>query len=332
MSLVMGMDSRYTIGKSHPRPCRHLPTPEKQGGRDRSQRRGRSFGMAIDTETRASRRNILAAALGGLGGLLAGRLGSPESVRAGDGGNAVLGTANTGNTETSFENMDPAETSLKGYHATSGKGVEAAMAGTGYGLYATASATGGRAVYASSLDKAGVTGLSTAAGDPLNHVPGENVGVLGAAGDLTDISTDLSETGVYGFCDTSPDWAAGVWGDSVQGTGVVGTGDWGVFGGGYFGVRALGTYGVVTSGTIALHTTGRIVFSGRSGHATITAGHYYRDVAIAGMPSSADVIATLRTRKSGYYIAAVASYAGKFRIYLNKTATSSIAFNYLVLN
>jgi hypothetical protein len=287
--------------------------------------------MAIDTETRASRRNILAAALGGLGGLLAGRLASPESARAGDGGNAVLGTANTSNTETSFENMDPAETSLKGYHATSGKGVEAAMAGTGYGLYATATATGGRAVYASSLDKAGVTGISTA-NDPVTHIVGERVGVLGAAGDLTDISTDVSETGVYGYCDTSASYAAGVWGDSPQGTGVVGTGDWGVFAAGYFGVRAMGTYGVVTSGTIALHTTGRLVFAGRSGHATITAGHYYRDVTIAGMPSSADVIATLRTRKSGYYIAAVASYAGKFRIYLNKTATSSISFNYLVLN
>jgi hypothetical protein len=50
------------------------------------------------------------------------------------------------------------------------------------------------------------------------------------------------------------------------------------------------------------------------------------------MTSGADVIATLRTRRTGYYIAAVASYTGKFRLYLNKTATSKTYFNYLVLN
>ena len=288
--------------------------------------------MAIDTETRASRRNILVAALGGLGGLLAGRLGSPEPARATNGDPALLGTPNTSTTETSFENTDDNETSLKGNHTLAGKGVEAAVGGAGFGLYATASATGGRAVYASSLDKAGVTGLSTAS-SPLTHVPGENVGVLGAAGDLTNISPDVSETGVYGFCDTSAPYAAGVWGDSFQGIGVAGTGDWGVLGAGYVGVRALGTYGVVTSGTIALHTTGKLVFSGRSGHAYyVHAGHYYVDVPVSGMTSGADVIATLRTRKAGYYIAAVVSYAGKFRLYLNKTTSTGIRFNYLVLN
>ena len=280
--------------------------------------------MAIDTESRASRRNVLVAALGGLGGILAGRLASPESARAGDGGNAVLGTANTSNTETSFENMDVAETSLKGYHATSGKGVEAAMAGTGYGLYATASATGGRAVFASSLDKAAVTGHSTAS-DPVTHQAGERVGVLGTAGDITDIATDLSETGVYGFCDTSFNYAVGVWGDTSQGVGVVGSGDWGVLGAG-------SSIGVFASGPIALRTSGKLVFAGRSGHNYVRAGHYYVDIYISGMTSAADVIATLRTRKAGYYIAAVISYTGKFRLFLNKGTTTNVWFNFLVLN
>jgi hypothetical protein len=166
--------------------------------------------MAIDSQTRASRRNILGAALGGLGGLLAGRLGSPGSARAADGGNAILGQLNTSTTETSFQNTDAGETSLGAIH-TSGTAIRA-------------------------------------------------------------------------------------------------------------------------TGQTALLTSGKLVFSGRSGHKYVAAGHYYVDVAVNGMTSGADVIATLRTRKSGYYIAAVVSYAGKFRLYLNKTTSTAIRFNYLVLN
>ena len=280
--------------------------------------------MAIDTETRASRRNILAAAVGGLGGLLVGRLGSPDSARADDGGNAILGQANTSTTETSFENTENDETSLKGSHSNAGKGVEATVGGAGYGLYATAPTTGGRAIFASSLDKAAVTGHSTAS-DPAVHQEGERVGVVGIAGDASGISTDLSETGVYGFCDTSYSYAAGVWGDTAQGVGVVGSGDWGVIASG-------GSVGLVATGPIALRTSGKLVFAGRSGHNYVRAGHYYVDIPISGMTASADVIATLRTRKAGYYIAAVLPYAGKFRLFLNKTTYSSVWFNFLVLN
>jgi hypothetical protein len=280
--------------------------------------------MAIDTETRASRRNILAAALGGLGGLLAGRLASPDAAAAANGDSALLGTANTSTTETSFENTENDETSLKGSHGAAGKGVEAAVGGAGYGLYATAPATGGRAVFASSLDKAAVTGHSTAS-NPVVHQEGERVGVVGIAGDATGIALDMSETGVYGFCDTSFSYAVGVWGDTFQGIGVVGSGDWGM---NAFG----GSIGLVASGPIALQTSGRLVFTGRSGHNYVRAGQYYVDIPISGMTASADVIATLRTRKAGYYIAAVLPYAGKFRLFLNKTTYSSVWFNFLVLN
>lgn len=280
--------------------------------------------MAIDTETRASRRNILAAALGGLGGLLAGRLGNPERTAAAQDDPVTVGGFFQGTGVTSFENTDPGESSLRGFHATDGKAVEAATLGWGYGLYATAPVQGGRAAYASSLDKAGVTGHSTTVTPNHLQLPSENVGVLGAAGDITDIATDVSETGVYGFCDTSPAYAAGVWGDTVNGVGVVGTGDWGVFGAGNVAFKAVGA--------IALHTTGKVVFSGRSGHNYVRAGHYYVDIPISGMTAAADVIATLRTRKSGYYINAVTSYTGKFRLFLNKTTYSNLHFNFLVLN
>ena len=86
------------------------------------------------------------------------------------------------------------------------------------------------------------------------------------------------------------------------------------------------------AGPVALRTVGKLQFTGRSGHAYVSSGHSYKDVSIAGMTSGADVIAVLRTHKTGYYVAAVTSYTGKFRVYLNKTATSTVYFNYVVLN
>jgi hypothetical protein len=99
------------------------------------------------------------------------------------------------------------------------------------------------------------------------------------------------------------------------------------------GYGNIGVYAQAASSTaVGLKTTGKIQFSGRSGHRYVASGHYYVDVTIVGMTSTADVIATLRTHKTGYYISAVVSYTGKFRVYLNKTASGSIYFNYLVLN
>jgi hypothetical protein len=268
--------------------------------------------MAIDTETRASRRNILAAALGGLGGLLAGRLGSPEYAAADTGDPAVLGHQNTANSYTSFENTTdaPGVPSLYGAHSTSGIGV----VGTSYS---------GPAVNGESTTHVGIlgrSGLSTPSTFPDSSY---RAGVSGAAGDTANQAVNTDETGVYGFSDISP-YSVGVWGDSIQGAGVIGTGAYGVVGAGPVGVRAMGA--------TALWTTGKLVFQGRSGHATVTAGHYYKDVAISGMTTTASVIATLRTRKAGYYIAAAVAYNGKLRLFLNKTATSNIGFNYLVMN
>ncbi|HYU50484.1 MAG TPA: hypothetical protein VEO91_11230 [Candidatus Limnocylindria bacterium] len=268
--------------------------------------------MAMDTESRASRRNILAAALGGLGGLLAGRLGSPESAAANTGGNAILGQANTADAPTSFENTTdgPGLPSLVGRHSAYGTGVQG-------------SSVGGMGVVAESLNHPGVWARSTSTDLSTGGDFSYRTGVVATAGDNALQATNTDETGVYGFSDISPN-SVGVWGDSIDGIGVVGTGEYGIVGAGPVGVRAIGA--------TALWTTGKLVFQGRSGRATVTAGHYYKDVAIVGMTTTASVIATLRTRKPGYYIAAVVSHNGKLRLFLNKTATSNIGFNYLVLN
>lgn len=146
-----------------------------------------------------------------------------------------------------------------------------------------------------------------------------------------------SGTGLYGYALTNGqgvrgiggDTADGVNGQSSNGTGVVGTGSTGVHGIG----QTIGLYGS-TAGSpsaYALYTNGRIRFNGRSGHTSITKGHYYKDVAIAGMTSASDVIVTLRTYKSGFSVAAAVPHTGKFRLYLNKSATSTLFLSYLVI-
>ena len=296
--------------------------------------------MAIGSATRSSRRTILTAGLGALWGLTAGALGRPAPARAADGESALLGQANTSTTETSFQNtqsgaisllaIQPTGTALRG-ETTSGTALHVQATGTGFGLTASSDAgTGasiisgtGLAVGAGSNDSTAVWGATNSTLPSTFPSGSYRSGIVGSAGDVTSIATNTHESGVYGFSDISGN-STGGWGDSGQGIGVVGTGDWGVLGVGNVAVRA--------TGTIALQTTGRLVFSGRSGHKYVAAGRSYVDVAIGGMTSGSDVIATLRTRKSGYYVSAVVSYSGKFRLFLNKTATSKIYFNYLVLN
>jgi hypothetical protein len=286
--------------------------------------------MAIDTETRASRRNILAAALGALGGAVAAKLGHPDETTAFNGETVLVGGTFSGTSPTSFRNTSASGSSIVGSHAGEGIGLEGqSVTGAGVAGQATDAGIGVSGVSSQGI---GVRGVNLQTG-PSDFVEASNwTGVMGTVGNLSTAATNTDETGVYGYSDISIN-SVGVWGDSIQGIGVFGSGDLGVLGYGGVAVRAMGdAIGVETTGTIALQTTGRLVFKGRSGHTYVSSGRYYKDVAIAGMPSSADVIATLRTRKSGYYIAAVVSYAGKFRIYLNKTATSNISFNYLVLN
>ena len=150
----------------------------------------------------------------------------------------------------------------------------------------------------------------------------------GVEGDIGGTAPNTDQTGVYGFSDQTP-LATGVWGDSWQGNGVVGTGDYGVSGiGETVGVYA-DTFG--NPAAYALYTLGKIKFAGRSGHTTITKGLSAKYVTVPGMTSASDVIVTLRTYKSGFWVAAAVPYAGKFRIYLNKAATSTLYFSYLVI-
>ena len=298
-----------------------------------------------------SRRSVLAASLGAVGALVANRLTAPDAAAAADGGNALLGTANTSTVVTSFENTDAGETSLQGI-ATSGAGVVGtATNGTGMSGSAVAGAgvlgqsgTGNgveaysadfMALYAHSGTGAGAAIVGPQFGLDSQCIPvaptsdfsqpSHHTGVVASAGDRSAMTNNTDETGVYGFSNVSAN-STGVWGDSGQGVGIAGTGDWGVFGSGTIGVYAH----AATSEYHGLYTTGKIHFAGRSGRKSITKGHQYVDIAVTAMTTSSAVIATLQTYKSGYYIAAAISYSGKFRLYLNKAAVGTMYFSYLV--
>jgi hypothetical protein len=154
--------------------------------------------VAIDPTTPRSRRSLLAGALGGAGLLVANALGKANPVAAANGDPVLLGQGTT-----ATQNAATAPTVVN--------------------------ATGANAVVGLSTTAIGVFGRSTGPGT------GRSTGVVGATGNGSGIADDIDQTGVYGFADDSVE-AAGVWGDTSQGTGVVGTGDWGVYGSGFVGV------------------------------------------------------------------------------------------------
>ena len=149
--------------------------------------------MAIDADAPRSRRSIIAAALGGAGAMVAASLGRAAPVAAADGDPVALGEGTTA--------TDNAATAVTLVNSTA----------DGIG--------------AISANRTGVIGRSvTSLGSG-----GRSTGVIGSTGDGTDLAANTDATGIYGYADDS-NAAAGVWGDTIQGTGVVGTGVWGVYG------------------------------------------------------------------------------------------------------
>ena len=164
--------------------------------------------MAIEADAPRSRRSVIAAALGGAGALIAASLGRAAPVAAANGDPLTLG---------SMTNSATSPT------------VAASTASPGLEVGTTAAA--GSALVGHSATGIGVFGFSDGGGS------GRETGVVGVTGGgaSLDPAVNTDATGVYGFSnDTNA--AAGVWGDTVDGTGVVGTGAWGVYGGGDIGV------------------------------------------------------------------------------------------------
>jgi hypothetical protein len=157
--------------------------------------------VAIDTTAPRSRRAILAGALGGAGALIATAIGRAAPVSAATGDNVVAGQDTTAGAPTAV---------------LSDQAVTDGITGT--------------ALEGDSATGIGVLGVSDAPGS------GRSTGVVGLTGGegALDANLNLDSVGVYGFSDDDAA-SAGVWGDTFQGIGVVGTGDFGVLGVGSVG-------------------------------------------------------------------------------------------------
>jgi hypothetical protein len=220
--------------------------------------------MAIEADAPRSRRSVIAAALGGAGALIAASLGRAAPVAAVDGDQLLLGKGTT-----PTENVASSATIVN----SSADGI-GAVTTTGTGL----------------------KGLSTSPG--AGDVAGHGTGVIGATGDGTGLSLVTNQTGVYGFADDS-NAAAGVWGDTIQGTGVVGTGAWGVYGAGDIGVvgdaegAGTGVYGFAGDQAIAAPPASTAVagVAGVNGGVGVR-GHVSSGTGIGVLASSASVAQT----------------------------------------
>jgi hypothetical protein len=320
--------------------------------------------MAIEAETRPSRRNILVAGLGALGGLVAAGLGRPAAVMAAANGNVQLSTGvgnsdNDAATETRVNVTGDGQIAFSAVQAQSGTGVY------GYAL------TGGEGVRGLGGDTAtGVSAQSTngtgARSASTNDTPtadfsvaSNKTGLIGTAGDIgtpgpDGISINTDETGVYGYSNVSFN-SVGVAGKSIDGTGVlgfgftgvIGIGDWGVLGD--VDVTGIGVYGSIgpsaapavpaagvvarselTNG-VALRVLGRTSFS-FSGRATVAAHKSSVKVPKVGVTSASLIVATPKTNRAGVYVQSVVPTTGSFTIYLNKAVSGTTYVAYLILN
>jgi hypothetical protein len=193
--------------------------------------------QTLDTPAR-SRRSLLAAAVGGAGALVLTALGRPQSTSAADPDDVVKGTANTATAVTSVENTDAGEVSLAGIHSTDGTGLSGSSSA---GIGVTATSDSGTALTAF---------LDTVPVDPADGPLAS--AIIAAAGDRTNIADQTSGTAIYGYTPGNPA-QAGLWGDTLDGVGVVGTSNTGI------GALSLGSQvGTLVQGDIGLYGFGNI--------------------------------------------------------------------------
>jgi hypothetical protein len=259
--------------------------------------------MATEELKPRSRRALLAAAAGAAGALAASAA-MPLAAAAHDPDDVALGQPNTTATTTSitFSGLD--DTAFAGH---------AEGTGTNYGTVGT------------STSGAGVFGWSVSPPDPSWF-----------------LREYTSYTGVFGYAPTNPDpsiWSTGIWGDSPD-IGVYGSGSYGVVGYGGVGVEGdanslAGSIGVrawaPTTAQIALKVSGKVSLS-RSGRKAMSSGSSSILVYLGGVTATSKVFAVLSTSESGRWVRAVLPAAGRFRIYLNTTLSSSAVVSWFVLD
>jgi hypothetical protein len=192
----------------------------------------------LDTPAR-TRRSLLAAAVGGASALVLAALGRPQSARADDPNDVVKGAANTATAVTSVENTTAAEVSFAGIHSADGTGLSGSSS-SGVGVAAT-----------SDTGTALTAFVDTIPVDP-EDPPDNASAIIAAAGDRTDIAPRTSGTAIYGHTPGALG-EAGVWGDTTDGVGIVGTSETGI------GAMSLGSFvGNLVQGDIGVYSFGNV--------------------------------------------------------------------------
>jgi hypothetical protein len=183
-----------------------------------------------------SRRSLLAAAVGGASALVLAALGRPQSAQADDPNDVVKGAANTATAVTSVENTDAGEVSLAGIHSADGTGLSGSSS-SGVGVAATSDTGAALTAF-----------VDTIPADP-EEGPDNASAIIAAAGDRTNIAARTSGTAIYGYTPGAL-LEAGVWGDTQEGVGVVGTSEAG------YGAISLGSLGNLVQGDIGVYAFG----------------------------------------------------------------------------
>ncbi|HTI29726.1 MAG TPA: hypothetical protein VL687_05150 [Methylomirabilota bacterium] len=282
-------------------------------------------------------------------------------------GKGVLGTTTTGTAVRAISDSGSAVSAT----STGGTAVLGVSAnGKGGWLSNSSSTEPGLLVHAKGLTTA-IEGYSGAAATPPAQKPQTGVfgyantsansagvigetrqgaGVVGFAGPPSNAASDRSLTGVYGYGEGSTDTiaAAGVWGDTADGYGVIGTGPGGVLasGGAYGAVAVSGTTGVglyahagASNGPTSVPGTGVLASAeglapaldvrgvarfSRSGAKTITSGSSTTVTGVA-LATSTLVFAQLQTNRSGVWVRSVVTNpaSSSFTIYLNTSVSAS---------
>jgi len=164
--------------------------------------------------------------------------------------------------------------------------------------------------------------------------------LLGSTGDETNIATDTSWTGVYGWspANPSPDFfGTGLWGDSDD-VGTYGSGTIGVMGDGAIGVVGRADTGGIgvralnfDQTHVALEVIGKAKFS-RSGRRSLGTGKSSLKITMPGVTSQSLVFAVLGSNRANRYVRAVVATTGSFTIYLNASLQSPSWVLYFVVN
>ncbi|HET7520330.1 MAG TPA: hypothetical protein VFK61_02200 [Candidatus Limnocylindria bacterium] len=252
----------------------------------------------IEVKSR-SRRQMLAAALGGIGGFVLHAAGRPALASADTGDNAILGQANDAGTTTSLTSTASEATLL--------------VANSTDTVPEADDETAVQGVAELSIASVGVKGQAV-----------EGTGVWGTASN----GAGVFGTGIFGVYGSGG--FVGVTGDVDDGTGIQG------WSGNDFPPAPTAQTGVwagAERGRTALFVDGKMEMT-KAGRTTFNAGTKTKTINVqGGVGVSAFAFAVLNSNRDGVYVRAVVpDPAGdKIKIYLNRTVTKSTRCAWMVL-